>query len=131
MLGPPGSGKSTYCQGMQQFLGGLSRRPILVNLDPANERPGYEPDLAIDELKGGMIYCMEHLAAHLDDWLKPKLEALLQREKEREGASPIGPYFVFDCPGQVELYTHNEAMLDIISFLVKMDFRVLYICVYS
>lgn len=50
MLGPPGSGKSTYCAGMQQFLGGLSRRPLLINLDPANERPGYEPDLAIEDL---------------------------------------------------------------------------------
>lgn len=50
VLGPPGSGKSTYCQGMQQFLGGLERRPILVNLDPANERPGYNADLSIEEL---------------------------------------------------------------------------------
>lgn len=70
----------------------------------------------------GMIYCIEYLAQHLEDWLKPKLEALMERE--RQDALPMGPYFVFDCPGQVELYTHNEAMLDIIAFLQKMDFRV-------
>ena len=37
VLGPPGSGKSTYCYGMQQFLAVVERDMVVVNLDPGNE----------------------------------------------------------------------------------------------
>jgi tRNA uridine 5-carbamoylmethylation protein Kti12 len=32
VIGPPGTGKTTYCDGMQQFLKSLGRNVILVNL---------------------------------------------------------------------------------------------------
>lgn len=41
VVGPPGSGKTTYCDGMQQFLGALGRDTAVVNLDPANETYEY------------------------------------------------------------------------------------------
>lgn len=34
VVGPPGSGKSTYCTGMQQFLSLAGRKVAVVNLDP-------------------------------------------------------------------------------------------------
>lgn len=38
VVGPPGSGKTTYCNGMQQYLRLVGRTDALVvNLDPANE----------------------------------------------------------------------------------------------
>jgi GTPase SAR1 family protein len=38
VVGPPGSGKTTYCDGMQQYLRLVGRTDTLVvNLDPANE----------------------------------------------------------------------------------------------
>uniref|UniRef100_A0A8D2JFH8 GPN-loop GTPase 2 n=1 Tax=Varanus komodoensis TaxID=61221 RepID=A0A8D2JFH8_VARKO len=37
VIGPPGSGKTTYCLGMQQFLSAIGRKVAVVNLDPANE----------------------------------------------------------------------------------------------
>lgn len=37
VVGPPGSGKTTYCQGMQEYLRLLGRNAWVVNLDPANE----------------------------------------------------------------------------------------------
>ena len=41
VVGPPGSGKSTYCNGMQQYLRLVGRTDTLVvNLDPANESTG-------------------------------------------------------------------------------------------
>lgn len=46
VIGPPGSGKSTYCNGLQQFLHATGRKVAVVNLDPANEHPAY--DVAID-----------------------------------------------------------------------------------
>ena len=39
VIGAPGSGKTTYCDGMQQYLKLLGRKCHVVNLDPANEVP--------------------------------------------------------------------------------------------
>ena len=36
-IGPPGSGKTTYANGMQQYLKLLGRDAWVVNVDPANE----------------------------------------------------------------------------------------------
>lgn len=70
IIRPPGSGKSTYCKGMSEFLNGVKRKCIVINLDPANSI-----DCSVDicdlitledvmdqfELgpNGGLIYCME------------------------------------------------------------------------
>lgn len=60
---------------------------------------------------GGIIYCMEYLADNMD-WLEEKLK------------SCGDDYIVFDCPGQVELYTHNDAMKRILNRLEKIGYRV-------
>jgi len=39
VIGAPGAGKTTYCDGMQQYLKLLGRDCYVVNLDPANEVP--------------------------------------------------------------------------------------------
>lgn len=86
VIGPPGSGKTTYCHGMQQILSALKRPACIVNLDPANEHIPYEPDIDIGELitledvmqklelgpNGGLLYCMEYLEANID-WLIERL----------------------------------------------------------
>lgn len=46
VLGPPGSGKTTYCNGMQQFLQQNGRDTVIVNMDPANEHLPY-PSLCL------------------------------------------------------------------------------------
>ena len=61
---------------------------------------------------GGMLYCLEYLVENLD-WLHEKLAPLVD----------AGKYIVFDFPGQVELFTHHNAVLEIISQLTKRDFR--------
>jgi hypothetical protein len=74
VIGPPGSGKSTYCHGMKEFLSGIgryvravllvllsaashrvlpatfSRRVAVVNLDPANDVLPYDCAVNICEL---------------------------------------------------------------------------------
>ena len=35
VCGPPGAGKSTYCNGMIQFFNAIGRKAVLINLDPA------------------------------------------------------------------------------------------------
>ena len=38
VIGPPGSGKSTYCAAMRAALAASGRKVAIVNLDPANEQ---------------------------------------------------------------------------------------------
>ncbi|XP_067863030.1 GPN-loop GTPase 2 isoform X1 [Heptranchias perlo] len=124
VIGPPGSGKTTYCTGMQEFLSKLGRKVAVVNLDPANDIVPYPCSVDIAELvklddvmdglglgpNGGLIYCMEYLEANLD-WLQQKM----QQYKDC--------YFLFDCPGQVELYTHNCSVRNVLAQLTKWNFR--------
>ncbi|NXM58475.1 GPN2 GTPase, partial [Illadopsis cleaveri] len=124
VIGPPGSGKTTYCQAMGAFLGRLGRSVAVVNLDPANESLPGPCALDIAELvtlpdvmgslglgpNGGLLYCMEYLEANAD-WLRERLQALR------------GHYVLFDCPGQVELYTHHGALKNVLAQLAKWNFR--------
>ena len=50
VIGPAGSGKTTYCNGMQQYLTLTGRRTVVVNLDPANDTLPYECAADISEL---------------------------------------------------------------------------------
>lgn len=129
VIGPPGAGKTTYCTGMQMLLNGLKRPRILVNLDPANDDLPYECDIDIRELvnvedvmtelqlgpNGALVYAMEYIEVNLD-WL-------ITRLKTAAGDTAV-PYVVFDCPGQVELYSHHDVMTKLTQQLVKaLDFR--------
>ena len=42
VVGPPGSGKTTYCNGLQQFYTLQGRKVAVVNLDPANDHVSYD-----------------------------------------------------------------------------------------
>jgi len=50
VIGPPGSGKTTYCNGMQQYLQLLGRKVAVVNLDPANDALPYDCNIDITDL---------------------------------------------------------------------------------
>ena len=129
VLGPPGSGKTKYCTIMQEALTNLGRKVFVINLDPANDRLTYECHLNIFELiniedvmenvklgpNGALVYCLEFLEKNIE-WLLNGL-AKLTKPCSRP------PYLLFDLPGQVELYTHQQAMHSIIEQLVKADFR--------
>lgn len=86
VIGPPGSGKTTYCNGMQQFLKAIGRECCVINLDPANEFIPYECDINLSDLitvkdvmtnltlgpNGALLYCMEYLESNIH-WLIEKL----------------------------------------------------------
>lgn len=123
IVGAPGSGKSTYCRGMSEFLRSLGRNSVTINLDPANDYIPYECDINIFELitlenameafslgpNGGMLYCMEFLEKNFD-WLKTKIQSIPEFEKK---------YFIFDCPGQIELFTDSPFLKQITHRLEK------------
>jgi GTPase SAR1 family protein len=125
VLGSPGAGKSTFCNGMQQFMSAIGRKCSVVNLDPANDHTGYpcaidvrnliklEEIMEEDELgpNGGVLYALEELENNIE-WLE-------------KGLSELGEdYVLFDCPGQVELYTHHSSLRNIFFKLEKLGYRV-------
>jgi hypothetical protein len=125
ILGAPGAGKSTFCDGMQQFMSAIGRPSHIVNLDPANDNPSYKPALDVRSLvpleevmeaeelgpNGGVLYAAEELE-HNFEWLQ-------------EGLKEFGDdYILFDCPGQVELFTHHGSLRNIFLRLQKLGYRV-------
>jgi GTPase SAR1 family protein len=129
VLGSPGSGKSTYCDGMHQFMGAIGRACSVVNLDPANDHTSYpvavdirnliklEDIMKEDQLgpNGGILYALEELENNFE-WLEEALKELGD------------DYILFDCPGQVELYTHHNSLRNIFYKLQKLQFR--FVCVH-
>jgi GTPase SAR1 family protein len=124
VLGPAGSGKSTYCKILQDHAEVLKRDIVVINLDPAAETFKYRCDIDIRELitvvdvmlkqklgpNGALVYCMEYLLNHMN-WLEEQIETFAEDS-----------YFLFDCPGQLELYSHYDIMTSIIKILQKRGF---------
>ncbi len=50
VVGPPGSGKTTYCAGLQQYLSLVGRKCAVVNLDPASDALPYSCSVDISDL---------------------------------------------------------------------------------
>lgn len=110
---------------VHQFLGAIGRRCSVVNFDPANDHPQYPQGIDIRKFvkleevmsehrlgpNGANMYALEELE-HNFDWLELKLKALGE------------DYILFDCPGQVELYTHHNALRNIFSRLQRIGYRV-------
>lgn len=133
VIGPPGSGKSTYCYGMYQFLCAIGRKLCIVNLDPANDRLPYpvcELDIrdyitledVMDQLglgpNGGLMYALDSFReVGMESFLK-KVESLTKHN-----------YIIFDCPGQVELFTHNNILQNLFKRLTKL--KCMRLCVIS
>lgn len=124
VIGPPGCGKTTYCNGMQQFLKGLGRKVAVINMDPANDVLPYECTIDIAKLitvedvmstlklgpNGGLVYCMEFLETNVQ-WLLDEIAKVKDH------------YIIIDCPGQVELYTHHSSVKSLVEALEKWGLR--------
>lgn len=134
VIGPPGSGKSTYCHGSFQFLSAIGRKLTIINLDPANDRLPY-PECGLDirdyitieevmeEMNlgpnGALMYALESLDENGIDLFIEEIDKLIKDSN----------YIIFDCPGQVELFTHHSSLMKIFKRLVKQ--KDLRLCVVS
>lgn len=118
VMGPAGAGKSTFCTSIISHMQSIGRRAHIVNLDPAAEPTEYEFTIDIRDLillqdvmeemdlgpNGGLVYCFEFLLNNLD-WL------------DEEIGDYNDEYLIFDCPGQIELYTHVPVLPTIVKHL--------------
>lgn len=126
VMGPAGSGKSTYCNIMKTHASTLGKTIKVVNLDPAAEELNYDCDLDIRELvtlddvmeetnlgpNGGLVMAIEYLLEH-SDWLQEELDKFADED-----------YLILDCPGQIELYTHMTLMRDFIKTLGHLGYNI-------
>ena len=120
IIGPPASGKTTYVNGLSQFLPAIERPITIINLDPACDQLPYNPHIDIRELitvndvmeeynlgpNGSMLYCFEYIDLNFD-WLEYKINEL------------NAEYLVIDLPGQVELTTGHNSLINILNKLNK------------
>lgn len=116
-----------------------------MNLDPANDQTSYPCALDVRDLvtleeimaedtlgpNGGVLYALEELENNVE-WLEEGLKELKGNSPE---ASPIfsfiwlmsvstDDYVLFDCPGQVELFTHHSSLRNIFFRISKLGYRV-------
>ncbi|CAG2115543.1 unnamed protein product, partial [Medioppia subpectinata] len=127
IIGPAGSGKSSYVSAMVRHCQAMNRTVDAFNLDPAAEHFDYQPVadirelitvediMADDELRfgpnGGLVFAMEYLLENMD-WFEERL------------GDVDNDYLLFDTAGQIELSTHLDVMRRLIAFLQSRDFRV-------
>lgn len=135
VIGPAGSGKSTYCETLKVHCDAIERPVHVVNLDPAAEEFKYPVSIDVRDLvtlddvmeemqlgpNGGLLCCMEYLEENLEEWLGEALQ-------------PYGEddYLIFDCPGQIELYSHLSVFRSFVEYLRRDGWNVAAVyCLYS
>ena len=126
VIGPAGSGKSTYCYNIHSHCQSIGRTVHIINLDPAADEFAYPVAADIRELisladvmeemnlgpNGALLYCMEYLEDSLDDWLAEALEGFGDDD-----------CVIFDCPGQIELYSHHSAFRSFVDQMQQWGWR--------
>lgn len=128
-------------------MSAIGRKCQVVNLDPANDRTAYPCALDVRDLvtldeimdenglgpNGGVVYALEELEENID-WLQGELlkfdRKLLDLALDSNEEIFIilltieEDYVIFDCPGQVELFTHHSSLRNIFLKLQKFGYRV-------
>lgn len=125
VVGPAGSGKSTYCHIAQQHAGITGTRVFVVNLDPAAEAFKYNCDIDIRDCitlddvmqemhlgpNGGLVFALEYFIDNIE-WLEEQCDDFLEDD-----------LLIFDCPGQIELFTHLPVMSRLVNSLQNLGFN--------
>ena len=133
VIGPAGSGKSTFCSALQEHASTIMRpkRTIHVaNLDPAALSLPYVPSYDVRELKsvdeiqkseelgpnGALIHLMEALLSE-DNWFY-----------ENFGPRYESDFIVFDLPGQIELLSQIPIVPRLVQKLSSMSAYQVVVC---
>lgn len=130
VVGPAGTGKTTFCATLLEHYASMQRPAHYVNLDPAVlesavTETGHLPVIDIRERyplhdimrtydlgpNGGLLYALEKLAA--DTELEDSLRGY-----------GTDDFLVVDCPGQMETFLHEKTMPEIVSCFKRNDYNV-------
>ena len=106
VTGPAGTGKSTFCGALKDWLVSNDYNAAIVNLDPGSEFTPYEPDIDIRE-----VISLSQIMSEFN--LGPNgaqivgADLILENTEFIENAlKEFDDYYViFDTPGQIELFS--------------------------
>ncbi|EKX72983.1 ATP binding protein family member protein [Theileria equi strain WA] len=146
VLGPAGSGKTTYCKMFQEYLSACKRVCHIINLDPATEegivfdhekkskKPGqkkeeinpFDTDIR-DFVDIGAVVEEEELGPNgalvrSAELLGENIEWLAEQIEETYGDEA---YLLFDTPGQIELFIHIPYVKRITQLLQRLGINAL------
>lgn len=123
VVGPAGTGKTTFCHKMYEYLQNIQKEVYYVNFDPSSSsKIPYAFDItdifSTEEVmkecemgpNGGLIECFRGLVDIMDE-----LDIF---------EFPNGSIVLIDCPGQIELYMHY----DYIKTIMEEYQRLNYLC---
>lgn len=133
VMGPAGSGKSTYCYTMYKHCNDIKRKINIINLDPAAEDIKYPISadirkyITVEEImdktnfgpNGGLMEAMKKFMNE-SCWISD----LIYNDDHED------TYIIFDCPGQIELYSHNTECFPNFIQKLKENFSFELCCVY-
>lgn len=127
LIGPAGSGKSTYISTCVKYFNTIQRNVHCVNLDPAAGILPYTPDIDVRNVinysnimknleygpNGALIFCMEQITSRQSNWFH---DAIGDHEYD---------YLLIDFPGQIELFSHLDILSDLMNVLIQKDYHVI------
>ena len=106
VTGPAGTGKSTFCASMKDWLLMQGYDAAVVNLDPGADFVPYEPDIdvrdmiSIDEVMAQYSLGPNGAQVVAADLLVENMEEITKKLEELQDY-----YVIFDTPGQIELFS--------------------------
>ncbi|RVD92046.1 ATP binding [Tubulinosema ratisbonensis] len=118
VIGPAGSGKTTFCKNLTNHGKFINRSFKVINLDPANifDDFHYYSDIrefiTVDEVQ-------ENTDLGPNTSLLYALKEMYDNIEELELDTFQEDFLVFDCPGQIELFSHSEIINDILNYVSK------------
>lgn len=124
MIGPPGSGKSTYVQYKKRVL--KERSIFTINLDPGNNQDNFDYDIKqfsntrsyMEQNNVGPNFStkclLKNFLSNYDSFIN------ILRENEDK-------YFIFDFPGQLEFFMCDDSLRYLTRKLLKEGFHLVVV----
>ncbi|MCD6276194.1 MAG: ATP/GTP-binding protein [Thermoplasmata archaeon] len=118
VVGPAGSGKSTFTAAFREWMIKNEYETITVNLDPGAESLPYMPDVDVRDIVDlGSIMEEYQLGPNGAQIVAADLTANFVEELKREVDSYEADYVLYDTAGQIELFAFRAASKFIVDYL--------------
>ena len=131
-IGIPGCGKTSFCFSMKKIINSTEEIPVSINLDPGSNLNLLNFDINIQELiisyeiipelnlgpNGALLYAIEYFEKN-NDWLEKKIANTIEIKNFC--------HFLFDFPGQIELFTHHLAFRNVIKRIISRKIKLIAI----